>query len=169
MSIFSHKGQSPTKINTIRINQAVLGYPMPVVMGTGRVQQSLIWKDGFIAHKESASGGGGKGITGGKGGSFYDYTANVIAALCNGPVSSIGDVWSGQTWLSHSNTTEAFTIPSHGIYTPTNATSLTVDGGVGASNAYSSTQSDFNSPSSTVLSGTDFYPLTQVASLGSLA
>ncbi len=151
MSIFGGGGGSkPTRLNEIRVNQSVLGYALPVIMGRGRIQQSLIWQNGFTSKKESA---GGKG--GGKGATFYNYFVNCIAALCNGVVKGIGDVWAGQSWLSNSASTQAATIPSAGIVTPDSATMFAVDAGVGVLNSFSSSHNDLGAPSATVLSGSD--------------
>lgn len=165
-AIFKSGSQTPTQINKIQINQSVLGYPLPVVMGKGKVQQSLLWIDGLKATKESA---GGKGVGGGKGGTVYLYTADVVAALCNGPISGIGDVWSGQSWLSNSNTTESYTVSGGATYTPSNASSMASDMGVTAPATYSGSYNDLGAPTPTVLSGTDAVGFQRVTFGSSLA
>ena len=159
MGIFGSGDKGPTKVNGIRITQSKQGYAVPVVMGQNKVQQSLIWMDGL--HNVKTSSGGGKG--GGKGGDEYLYTADVIAALCNGNVKSIGNVWCGQTWLSTLGTNETVTIgtPST-VYSPIFASLFAADNGVGVSNTYSSTFNDLGAPSSTTLSGSDFSPFVNV-------
>jgi hypothetical protein len=164
MAIFGGgKSNSPTKEFGARVNQSVLGYPYPVVMGTAQVQQTLLWIDGFDATKQSSKGGGGKGGGGKGGGGFYTYTADCVAALCNGPVSGIGDVWSGQSWLGSPTAAEAYTITGSGTYTPTNASALYNDLGVSVETSYSGTYNDYGSPGSVSLSGVDRSPLLRVA------
>lgn len=85
------KTQEPTRLNKIPINQSVLGFPLPVLMGAGKIQQSLLDVDGFKAAKVNNSGG--KGMGGGKSGGYsYTYSANVIAALVAGPVTGVRSV-----------------------------------------------------------------------------
>src|ERR1700722_10756751 len=136
MSIFGGGNNQPTRLSGIRITQSVLGYAVPVVMGQGRIQQSLIWTDGFSSKQESS---GGKGV--GKGSTFYLYSADVIAALCNGPVTSIGNVWAGQSWLNATSTYEVITVAS--VYAPSNAAILIADNGVGIANTFSGTYTDY--------------------------
>ena len=91
-NFFAGGNNSPTRLANIRITQSVQGNPTPVVMGCQRVQQALLWLDGFTAKQES---GGGKG--GGKGGNVLPrHSADVLAALVCWPVSGVGNVWSGQ-------------------------------------------------------------------------
>lgn len=157
-AIFGGANQGPTRINQIQLNQSVLGYPLAVVMGKGRIQQSLLWVDGFTSKAVSASG---KGLGGGKGATEYDYSADVIAALCAGPVVGIGDVWTGQSWLSNAAGVESYVIAPGVPFTPS-ASDITADQGVSTTVSYSSTQNDFGSPSPTVLSGNTAVPFNRV-------
>lgn len=160
-SLFSSPDK-PTKINTVQINQSVQGYPLPALMGRAKIQQSLLWVDGFTA--KQVSQGGGKGMGGGKGGTSYLYSADVIAALCCGPISGVGDVWSGQSWLSNNDAIEGYTISGGSpSYTPANASSgFFLDSGVGVNASYSSTQTDLGSGGAATLSGTDLAPMARV-------
>src|ERR1700730_10396783 len=110
----------PTQLFQTRVNQSVYGLPYPVVMGTAQCQQNLLWGDGFVATQQKSGGkggsGGGKGGGGKSGGTFYTYTADVVAAICNGPIKAIGDVWSGQSWLGNPNAAETYTIAGAGLY-----------------------------------------------------
>lgn len=143
----------PTKINQVRINQSVLGYAVGVVMGRGKIQQALLWLDGFSSKKFNP--GGGKGIGGGKG-TEYDYSADVIAAICAGPIASVNDVWSGQSWLSNTAAAETWTIGTGGfrVYNPANSSSFESDNGVSLDVTHSGTFTDLGAPSSVTLSGT---------------
>jgi hypothetical protein len=154
---FQNSSTGPTKVNGVQITQSKQGYPLTVVMGANKVPQSLIWLDSLTSQEVSSStGGGGKGS--GKGGDEYLYSADVITALCAGPVSAIGNVWSGQTWLasSYGNTTHTLTSSS---YTPSG--NLTGDNGVGINTNYSGTYNDYGSYGTT-LSGSNYSSMNSV-------
>jgi hypothetical protein len=153
-------GNKPEKYFGVRVNQSQLGYPLPTVMGTAKIQQSILWEDGFSSQKQSS--GGGKG---GGGVSSYTYTADVIAGLCNGTVSGIGDIWTGQSWLGQPHAAETCTISgSSPTYTVTNAFTFANDLGVSVATTYSGSYNDFCAPSATVLSGTDQARMVRVSS-----
>jgi hypothetical protein len=82
---------------TLQIQTSTSILPIPIVWGQNRVAPNLIWYANFQAH----AGGGGKGV-GGKGGSLgggavagsdYTYTADIMLALCEGPIDGIGLIW----------------------------------------------------------------------------
>jgi hypothetical protein len=132
-------------------------------MGKFRVQQSIIWVDGFESRNAPTSGG--KGFGGGKNGLQLLYSADVIAALCDGGsgILGIGDVWSGQSWLRNNVTNESYvitgTIPK---YTPTNAAFMTGDHGVAYLVPLSTSYNDLGAPSATVLATDLIVPFQQV-------
>jgi len=159
MSIFG-SSNLPTKLNGVRISQSKQGYAIPVVLGCQKIQQSLIWLDGLNSTEaQSNSGGGGKG--GGKGDNEYLYTADVITALCAGPVTAIGNVWAGQTWLANEYGSDSITL-AYSVYTPAYATTLLADNGVGIATTYSGSYTDYGAPAATVLGGTNYSPLILV-------
>ena len=160
MSIFGNQSKMPTRINEVQMNQSILGLAVPVVMGCGKIQQSIAWTDGFTAKTVNTSGG--KGFGGGKGGSQFVYSADVIAALCAGPVVGVGDVWSGQSWLRNTWANETYLIGSGASYTPVNASNMTGDGGVSVSQGYTHATSDLGQSTGT-LTGTMSTPLKRVA------
>jgi hypothetical protein len=162
MSMLFQRAQGPTRINAVQINQNVLGFCVPVLMGKGKVQQTVIWVDGFSAKKVDASGSKGFG---GKLSNQYTYSADVLAALCDGAtgVVGIGDVWSGQSWLSNTNTSEDYTIGTGSpVYTPVNASSMTGDHGVARTDSLSATYDDLTAPVPTVLSTSNVVPFQRV-------
>ena len=160
--MFGAQTPGPTRINQVQLNQSVLGYAVPVVMGRGKIQQSILWTDGFSWTKVAQ--GGGKGFGGGKGGTQYTYSADVIAGLCLGPVIGVGDVWSGQSWLRNTNASESYTIAGGTpTYTPTNAANMTADQGVGVVKTYSATLTDLGSSGSNTLSGSSLASFQRVA------
>jgi len=159
VGIFGYSNSPQREFNT-RVNQSAYGYPFPVCLGTGQVEQSILWTDGFTS-KAAPSKGGGKG--GGKSGESL-YSADVVVALCCGPISGVADVWSGQSWLGSPTAAEQYAISSASSYTyvPVNATNLYNDLGVAVENTYSGSYSDFGAPSDTSLSGTDLASMTLV-------
>ena len=154
--IFGEGTQAPTRLNSVKITQSCLGLPYATVLGTGKVQQALLWTGDFSAY---AAPSGGKG--GGKGASGYIYQTDLIAALCNGPILAVKDFWSDQSWIANNDTSENYTITS-GIYTPTLASSFVSDHGVSVPTAYSQVFSDLNAPGANTLSGSDNVPMTLV-------
>ena len=151
---FLNTDNQPKRINNIRVTQSTQGYPLPAAMGQVRMHQSLIWMGSLVEVEES----GGKG--GGKSGQFYLYYADVIGALCNGEVTGIGSVWSGQTWLSSQGTDESTVIQQN--YSPSNAVTLVLDNGAALVTTYDNTYTDFGQPASTVLSGSDLSPMQKI-------
>ena len=104
MSIFRSGGSQPASTpdyTGLQIQTAVSALPIPIVWGTSKLAPNVIWYANFKAIPAGSSGGGGKGIFGGSGGSSnsgqYDYKADVILAICEGPIAGVGDVWRGQS------------------------------------------------------------------------
>lgn len=66
------------------------GAAIPVGWGRTRIKASLIWYNNFQAHKVTTKaggkGGGGKNIS-------YTYTADLILALCSGPIQAVRSVF----------------------------------------------------------------------------
>jgi len=155
----------PQPLFNTKVNQSAYGNPYIWVIGTAPVQQSLLWMDGFASRpaptKGHNPGAGGKG--GGSKSGQYLYSADVVVALCNGPIQGVGDVWAGQSWLGSPKAAEGYTIATPYTYTPVNATNLNNDLGVGVTNTYSSSNNDLGAPSPTVLSGSFGASMTFVA------
>jgi hypothetical protein len=154
MSILGNNNQ-PKTVDNVPMTQSTQGYPIPVVLGAAKTHQNLIFMGPMNEQKVS----GGKG--GGKGANSYEYFATVIAALCCNQVSTIGNVWAGQSWLSTLGTNEGIVVTAN--YSPANAAVLIADNGVTLANTYSETYTDYGQPASTVLSGTDNAPMRLVA------
>jgi Putative phage tail protein len=81
----------------LQIQTATSTLPIPIVWGRNKISPNLIWYANF----QAVPGGSGKGI-GGKGGlvgggaaaaADYNYTADIIMALCEGPIAGVGQVW----------------------------------------------------------------------------
>lgn len=90
--------QTP-QVSGIQIQSSVYGKVVPLVYGTMRLAPNLIWYGDFVQVGGGGTGGkgGGKGGGGGgKGGGASAqprYQAAVALALCEGPVTGIGQVW----------------------------------------------------------------------------
>ena len=165
-SFFGKKPDGPAKLNGVQTNQSVQGFPLAVVMGRGKVQQALLWVDGF-ASRQVNTGGGGKGAPGGKNSATeLRYSADVIAALCSGPIRGIGDVWSAQSWLSNSYRQIEYTIPTdtpYPYYTPPSVSSVTADGGVSVPVTLSGSFSDVGAVDPTTVGAASRTSFSRVA------
>ena len=105
MSIFRSGGSKPAATpdyTGLQIQTAVSALPIPIVWGTNKTAPNVIWYANFKAIPVTSGGGGGKGLFGGSNGNTgqYDYKADVILAICEGPMTGIGDVWRGQSTTS---------------------------------------------------------------------
>jgi hypothetical protein len=107
MSIFRSGGSQPASTpdyTGLQIQTAVSALPIPIVWGTSKLAPNVIWYANFKAIPAGSSSGGGKGLFGsgssnGNAGQ-YDYKADVILAICEGPITGVGDVWRGQSTTS---------------------------------------------------------------------
>jgi hypothetical protein len=74
--------------------------PIPIVWGRNKIAANLVWYGNFQAHAGSGGGkgGGGKGgmFGGGSGSYSYTFTADLILALCEGPIQGINLIWKDQ-------------------------------------------------------------------------
>src|ERR1700675_3425390 len=107
MSIFRSGGSQPASTpdyTGLQIQTAVSALPIPIVWGTSKLAPNVIWYANFKGNPAGSSGGGGKGLFGNGGSSSntgqYDYKADVILAICEGPITGIGLVWRGQSTTS---------------------------------------------------------------------
>jgi hypothetical protein len=100
MSLF--KGPSSSAITPdytgLQIQTAVSALPIPIVWGMTKIAPNVIWYTNFDAVAQGGSSGGGKGLfNSGNSASQYTYTADVIMALCEGPIAGINQIWRGQS------------------------------------------------------------------------
>ncbi|CAN5578489.1 hypothetical protein BH10PSE14_BH10PSE14_06850 [soil metagenome] len=93
MSGFGGKSKSATNApivySGLNVSTSQLNIPVALFWGMRRLVTNAIDYDGFQKHATSAKGKGG----GGKGGQQYDYTADCIIALGEGPIDYIQNVW----------------------------------------------------------------------------
>ena len=82
--------QLQTSVNTL---------PIPIVWGQTKLSANVIWYNNFKATaqttKSSGKGGGGKSTVSG-----YTYSADLMMALCEGPIVGIGTIWKNQSTFS---------------------------------------------------------------------
>lgn len=75
-------------LNHVKVTQSLQGLCVPLVIGTARIAGKLIYDADLVAHSVSTSGK----AKGGKSGQ-YAYTGTFIAALCEGPILGVLQVW----------------------------------------------------------------------------
>src|ERR1700733_6187737 len=98
MSFLRRNNNDKPDFTALQIQTSTSTMPIPIVWGQNKIAPNLIWYANF----QAVPGGGGKGV-GGKGGVFggggaaasssYTYTADLIMALCEGPISGVGLIW----------------------------------------------------------------------------
>ena len=137
------------KLHSLDVTQSIQGIGIPIIYGTNRVQANLLWYGDFYGTKAPV-GGSGLGKSGG-----YNYYADVLAVLCQGPILGLGSIWSSNGRLNLQTAGESYTIPTGGgTYTPVNASIIGSDNGVTVATAYSYSVNDFGSGAGQTLAGT---------------
>ena len=96
-AFFRHKSnQVKPDYTGLQIQTAVSTLPIPILWGRNKLAGNVIWYQRFVA-VPSYSGGKGGGGKGGLGGSRqvtgFTCQADLIIALCEGPIASIPTVW----------------------------------------------------------------------------
>jgi hypothetical protein len=90
----SNNGKPDYTALQIQTSTSIL--PIPIVWGRNKISPNLIWYANFQAVPgSSGKGAGGKGgaFGGGAGAADYNYTADLIMGLCEGPINGIGLIW----------------------------------------------------------------------------
>jgi hypothetical protein len=83
----------------LQIQTAVNTLPIPLVWGASKVAPNVIWYNDFQTQAASTGGKGGGGSSK-YGGGQTQYSASVILALCEGPISNVNWVWRNQSVYS---------------------------------------------------------------------
>lgn len=84
----------------VQFNSSQYGPPVPVIYGTAKVGGSCLWYGDFKSQASSqkvGKGGGGSTTTG------YTYSASFMLGLCEGPITGIGNVFSGTSTVNLSS------------------------------------------------------------------
>lgn len=81
------------QLGSLRINSSSQGVPIALAYGLVRLSPNLIWYDDFTAipHTDSQTAGKGGGTT--VNNTTFTYTAAMILALGEGPITTVGRVW----------------------------------------------------------------------------
>ena len=90
MAFLRRNDNAKPDYTALQVQTSTSTLPIPIVWGQNKIAPNLIWYANFKA----VPGGSGKGV-GGKGGAFgagagaanYTYTADLIMALCEGPLT----------------------------------------------------------------------------------
>ena len=100
MSIFRSANQTAAvtpDYTGLQIQTAVNALPIPIVWGESKLAPNVVWYDNFQTHAQGSGGGKGGIFGSGAGTASYTYSAAVILALAEGPISGIGQIWKGQS------------------------------------------------------------------------
>ena len=90
--------QSTTEYSGLQIQSTSTCLPVPLLWGRTMISPNCVWYNNFQKHPQGAKGGhkgGGGSSSSGKNQNTYTYTAAVIMALCEGPISGIGEILNG--------------------------------------------------------------------------
>lgn len=90
----SSQSTTPVRLNGIQVNQSTYGNAMPLLYGTSRLTITLLDYVDFKSTAQTQGGGKGGGSSTTTG---YTYSASIIAALCEGPITGISTVYLDQT------------------------------------------------------------------------
>lgn len=162
----------PNILSALRIQTSSYGQVIPVVYGENRIAGRLIWAGDFTAIPHtSTTKVGGKGLGSGGGNAIsnttYTYQTAVAMALCMGPIVGLGNVWDTKGRLTMISAQVPFTVPGGGgstTVTPPGSGIVHAIRGVGRTDAYSVSHTDYGSDGSVTLSGNQQTPMTLVAS-----
>jgi hypothetical protein len=94
MSWFRAKNQKPD-FTSLQIQTSTSSLPIPIVWGRNKLSPNVIWYANFETRNSHESGGKG-GVFGGSS-SATSYSADIIMALCEGPIGGIGTIWRDQS------------------------------------------------------------------------
>jgi len=98
MAFLRRSDNAKPDYTALQVQTSTSTLPIPIVWGQNKIAPNLIWYANFKA----VPGGSGKGV-GGKGGAFgagagaadYTYAADLIMALCEGPLQEKGEFSDG--------------------------------------------------------------------------
>lgn len=156
---FGPRSTQPNRLGSIQIQTSERGVPIPYAGGTVKLPIKLLDYVDFNPVAQTSSGGG----KGGGGISAYEYYASIDAALCDGPIGGIGNVYDSGGSSSLVGTYETYTIPAGGGTFRTYWNTTEQDEGVTYSAPYSYQANDFGSDGEQTLTGTHDVPMQKVS------
>jgi hypothetical protein len=86
-------GQTPDYTG-LQLQTSVSTLPIPIIWGQTKASANVVWYANFQTHGPS---GGKGGLFGGSSSSTTTYSADLIMALGEGPISGIGEIWRDQS------------------------------------------------------------------------
>ena len=96
MGFLRRNDNAKPNFTSLQIQTSTSTLPIPIVWGRNKVSPNVIWFANFRAVPGSSGKGiGGKGglVGGGASAESYTYSADLIMALCEGPIAGVGLVW----------------------------------------------------------------------------
>ena len=153
------------ELHNLQVSESVFGTCAPLVFGTCRVHQKLLFYGGFFA--VTAPNSGGKGIFGGKA-TEWDYYADMLMLLAQGSSSEgcggLINVWDQQGKLENLSNAYSYTIPgSSPTVIPSTNPAVGSDLGVYRETSYSVTATDYGAGGTRTLTGTQQISLEKVS------
>jgi hypothetical protein len=113
---------SGTRLEALTLQSSAYGVTLSLAYGVCRVAGNLLWYGGFRANTVTQSSGKGGGVET----QSYNYTADLVMGLCEGPITGINNIWKGDAFFSGGITgglvatvTETYTMPTSGSTTYT--------------------------------------------------
>ena len=79
-----------TEYSGLQVQSTSSALPIPIVYGRNLLAPNCIWYANFQSHPQNNGKGGGKG---GPSATSWTYSCDIILALCEGPVTQIGQIW----------------------------------------------------------------------------
>ncbi|WP_158812535.1 phage tail protein [Methylocapsa sp. S129] len=127
MGWFHTKKSSPAvtpDYTGLQLQTSVNTLPVAIVWGESKIAPNVIWYSNFQTHTQTENSGG-KGFFRTATTSGNTYSADLILALCEGPIASIGQIWKDQS---------IYTLSSLGLSLFTGTTPQSVWGYLAAAN-----------------------------------
>ena len=111
----------------LQLQTATNTLPIPIVYGMTKLAPNVIFYENFHAIPQfSPVAAGGKGGVFGRGAgaswqlSGYTYAADLMLALCEGPIQGVGQVWQNSSvYGAYASATETHAVPASAPYTVT--------------------------------------------------
>jgi hypothetical protein len=82
----------------LQLQTSVSTLPVPIVWGQNKLAANVLWYQNFKAVPQYSKSSGKGGLFGGKGSpTSYNYTADIIMGLAEGPIGGMGIIWRDQS------------------------------------------------------------------------
>jgi hypothetical protein len=94
MGWFRQSSNEHPDYTSLQIQTSTSTLPIPIVWGQSKVSANIVWYTNFQTHGPS---GGKGGLFGGSSSTGYTYSADLIMAVCEGPISGVGIIWRDQS------------------------------------------------------------------------